>query len=430
MILVLWLIVWLIDGFSSVHRPTVPSHPEPHQICHSTFSSIEFTLTDVESLLSKLDVNSSTGPDDISPYLLNRCAKSLSYPLSLIFSKSLSEGVVPSAWKRSIVHLLYKKGHRYNPLNYRPISITSVCCKTLERIVVSHLNEYLDSNLIISERQFGFRRGKSTVDQLILTYDEITKFYNEGYVIDLGLLDFEKVFDVVNHETLLDKLFEIGILPPILFWIKDFLVGRTMNVLVDGILSDDKGVRSGVPQGSVLGPILFLIFINHICSTLQCYYVLFADDLKLYVKLRFRPDFQNIDIALFQHDLDIINKTAKSWGLSFNLDKCVILRFMRGNSSVHNDTPYYMDGHPLKFVDTHTDLGVTINKNLKYHSHIHNVARKAGGLAANFLKSTVCRSEEFMLELFKTHQTRNGLCVSSLEYWLRGRLESFRVGPT
>ena len=393
----------LADGFSSVYRPDIPSHPEPHQSSNSSFSTFMFTLADVEALLSKLDVNSSTGPDDISPFILNRCAKTLSYPLFLIFSKSLNEGAVPSVWKRSIVHPLYKKGPRYNPLNYRPISITSVCCKTLERIIVSHLNEYLDTNLIISEKQFGFRRGKSTIDQLILTYDEITKFYDEGYVVDLGLLDFEKVFDVVNHETLLDKLFEIGILPPVLFWIKDFLVGRIMNVLVDGVLSADRSVLSGVPQGSVLGPILFLIFINHICSTLQCYYVIFADDLKLYVKLRLRSDLQNIDMALFQHDLDLINKVAKSWGLSFNLDKCVILRFMRGNSSILNDTPYSMNGHSLKFVDTHTDLGVTINKNLKFHTHVHEVARKAGGLAANLLKSTLCRSEEFMLDLFKTH---------------------------
>ena len=148
----------------------------------------------------------------------------------------------------------------------------------MERIIASALMDYLENNNILSECQYGFRAGRSTEDQLLIVYDDITRWYDQGYTVDLLMFDFSKVFDVVNHDLLGVKLELIGITGKVLHWIKDFLRERTMSVKVENSHSDDRSVDSGVPQGSVLGPILFLIFVNFVCSSLNCKVVLFADD--------------------------------------------------------------------------------------------------------------------------------------------------------
>lgn len=346
------------------------------------------------------------GPDNLHPRLLSSCP-SLAYPMFKIFVTSLTEGALPALWKLSDITPIFKHGTRSAPLNYRPISLTSVCCKALEKIVAEKINVYLEKHTILSPDQFGFRRGRTTDDQLLLTYNFVSSGLDAGYVVDVVLFDFSKAFDVVNHPVLLQKLQSIGITGSLLVWIASFLVGRSMRVSVAGVKSSPRDVKSGVPQGSVLGPLLFLLYVNYLPSSILNHCKIFADDLKIY--LRYCPS-SVVSLAVgtssCQNDIDNICEVASSWGLDLNKKKCVVLRFQRGTvpwQHIGTLSEYFLQGHTITRVDKHKDLGVLVDSCLRFHPHIRSVVNKAAGMSANFLKSTLCRSQVFMQTLYKTH---------------------------
>lgn len=212
--------------------------------------------------------------------------------------------------------------------------------------------------------------------------------------------DYSKAFDVVNHEILLTKLRCLGINGQILSWVSSFLTDRTLQVCVKGHKSRPKEVLSGVPQGSVLGPLLFLVYINHVASQLSSNFKIFADDLKIYALIdQSNPDAE----ALVQTDIATLSHTSESWGLNLNASKCAVLRFMRGSRSAVSSPVYVLNGNLLPVLNSYRDLGVTVDTSMKFHEHIDSLSHKASGLCHNFLKSTVCRTPEFMTFLFNTH---------------------------
>ena len=393
----------LASSFSSVFCKVAPTCQEPHQVHDGHINPVNVSVEGVEARLLSLDSSTAMGPDGIHPLVLKNCAKQLARPLSVIFQRSLSEGLVPKAWKRSVVIPIFKKGHRFVPLNYRPVSLTPICCKTLEHLIADHLMDYLSEHNILTHHQFGFRRGRSTVEQLLLVYEEIYRVVDSGKTMDLILFDYSKAFDKVCHKILLDKLKSIGIDGKLLNWIASFLEGRKMQVAVKGQLSNCRPVESGVPQGSVLGPLLFLIYINHIGSNLSSSYKIFADDLKLYACVNpSMSDARPGAAQSMQTDIGTLHRTSESWGLTINRDKCAVLRFAR-NSRGQAPPEYFLDGSPLPTCKTHGDLGVLVDDKLKFHEHVSSVAHKAFGLCQSFLKSTVCRTPEFMMFLLTTH---------------------------
>ena len=390
----------LLDTFSGIHITTVPSNPAPHQQCEAVLDEIDILPSEVHTLLRELDPNSCMGLDGLHPQLLKSCASTLTTPLYMIFRQSLFEGKLPLSWKFSLIVPIFKKGSRHDPKNYRPVSLTSVPCKSLERVIAKGLYAFFTDNSILSEEQFGFRPGRSTEDQLLLTYEEITEGLDNGFPVDIIMLDFSKAFDVVCHAILVDKLSQIGIQGRLISWLQDFLVGRTMQVLVKGTTSNTREVKSGVPQGSVLGPILFLLYINHIASNLTCSYKVFADDLKIFMKLdKVSPLTSAHDL---QRDIDLLHTTASSWGLAMNFQKCAVLHFRR---KFHTLTPtsYTLNGDMIPCVSSYSDLGVIVDNEMKFHEHCSQAACKAGGVAHNFLKSTRCRSRDFMMHILKVH---------------------------
>ncbi|KAK4321887.1 hypothetical protein Pmani_007350 [Petrolisthes manimaculis] len=344
-----------VSAFASVFITEHLPNPFPHQTCQDTISTVVFFPSDVKTQLLSLKTDSAMGPDNLHPRMLKECASQLAYPLYLIFRSSLSLGYVPAKWKVSHVTPIYKKGSRCDPLNYRPISLTPIPCKSLERLVTKALFGFLQDNLILDDSQYGFRAERAVSDQLILTYNLVTLWYDQGSTVDLILFDFVKAFDRVHHQTLLDKLQSVGISGNLLQWIKSFLLDRSMRVSVGGSLSNNVPITSGVPQGSVLGPLLFLIYVNYIGSSLTCKYMMFADDLKLF--LHHPGDPSSPASAILQFNIDTLAATASSWGLKFAPGKCVHLCFRRGLGGPFNHE-YYLDGIALNQASSHKDLGI------------------------------------------------------------------------
>ena len=390
------------DTFASIHTTTIPANPAPHQQgeADAVLEDVSFRSADVFVILSHLDPNTAMGQDGLHPQLLKSCAASLTAPLFMIFKKSLQERSLPLVWKAALVIPIFKKGTRHDLVNYRPVSLTSVPCKILERLIFKGLYTFFSDNQILTDEQFGFRPGRSTEDQLLLTYDEISSCLDSGSPVDLIMFDFSKAFDVICHAILIEKLRLLGVQGSLIGWIEDFLVGRTMQVLVKNTTSDTRVVSSGVPQGSVLGPNLFLIYINHVASNLTCSYKIFADDLKIYMKLdRNAP---HASAASLQEDINLLYSTAASWGLAMNFRKCAVLRFRR-RFQVDDPFPYSLNNNLIPDVSAYRDLGVIIDSDLKFHDHCTSSAAKAAGVAHNFLKSTRCRSPDFMMHILKSH---------------------------
>ena len=413
------------SSFASVFSTETPANPSPHQTFNGTLSRVSVTPELINSALADLDSNSAMGPDGLHPIVLKKCADELIFPLQIIFKRSLTERRLPIGWKKSFVIPIFKKGPRSNPLNYRPISLTSVVCKTMERIVCSQLRHYLECNSLLSSEQFGFRAGRSTMDQLLLAYHFVSKNTDLGGVTDVILFDFSKAFDVVCHDVMIEKLKSIGLKGDLIGWIHSFLQDRQLQVSVKTELSRPRQVDSGVPQGSVLGPLLFLVYIDSVAAQLTSEYKVFADDLKLYACVKYRSgSTPTVPTTTVQRDIDTLHSRAASWCLKMNPSKCAVLRFTRSRANVEPPV-YFLGDQQIPFVERHADLGVIVSSDLKFHEHIRDVVRKASGLATSFLKSSVCRSPDFMMFLLTTHIRPVIEYCSCL--WHTGYLEDLRA---
>jgi hypothetical protein len=347
--------------------PDLPDDPNlPH------IEDIRATEQDVSDLLSILDPNKAYGPDDISPKVLKEGAPAIVDSVTKLFNLSLSTGIFPTAWKLANVVPIYKKAEEYLTSNYRPISLLSILAKVFERVVFKYLFNYFRDNFMISVWQSGFLPGTSTVTQLIEIYDQFCKAVSAGKDIRVVFLDISKAFDRVWHEGLLYKLKSHGIKGTLLRWIRSYLADRQQRVIINGAKSEWGSIKAGVPQGSVLGPLLFLIFINDITYVIRhCKIRLFADDTCLYIEVD-DPDAAAVAI---NRDLEHIQNWADRWLITFSPPKTEDMLISNKRPRPHPDLT--LDGQPIKRVETHKHLGVHLTKDLSWKTHADETAKKA-----------------------------------------------------
>ena len=324
---------------------------------------------------------------------LKHLSKELSLPLSIIFNKSLSEGHVPELWRLSEVTAIFKKGARNSPNNYRPVSLTCVICKVLESLIADLIRQYMENNNFFTDCQHGFRSHRSCVTQLLQVLNDFTSFIEDKQNFDVIYLDFSKAFDSVPHKRLLIKLKSYGLSGTLLKWIESFLTNRRQRVKVNNSFSNFSNVTSGIPQGSILGPILFIIFINDLPDVVMNICKIFADDSKVY-----GPSTNHVEI---QNDLFKLMDWSEMWQQKFNVDKCSVIHYGRTNEN-HK---YYMDKdhkHELKSSAKEKDVGVTFSKNLKFDEHIQIVTTKANQIVGMIKRSFTFMDTDMFLKLYKS----------------------------
>ena len=328
--------------FNDVEQGEIPRLYGPD---YPDIADLYISIQGVEKLLRNICPTKAAGPDSISCCFLKECSSELAPILSQIFNQSLLEGEVPSDWRNANVAPVFKKGNRDLAENYRPVSLTCVCCKIMEHIICLHIRSHLDEYGILSCLQHGFWKFKNTQ-------------------IDMAVLDFSKAFDTVPHKRLLGKLSFYGVKGDILSWVQAFLEDREQKVVVDGRSSSSEAVTSGVPQGTVLGPLLFLLYINDLPSVVSSQVCLFADDCLMY-----RPIRSVEDQAAMQRDLDSLERWGDTWGMRFNAKKCHIMTLGRGRSTLMHF--YSSCGEILSSLDSRFKIALLlpIRHSIEY-SHI------------------------------------------------------------
>ena len=381
----------LNEFFSSVFTfediDNVPS-PKIREI-NETLTSIETTPETVLKKLGGLNPNKSFGHDNCHPYMLKELASEICQPLSILFNQSLREGAHES-WLKAVITAIYKKGKRSDSGNYRPVSITAVISKVMESIVRDAIVSHMMINNLFAEQQHGFVPKRDCITQLLLCLEEWTAMVECGKPFDIIYTDFSKAFDSVPHKRLRVKLESYGIKADILRWIRSFLTGRTQCVNVDGVRSGWKKVVSGIPQGSVLGPILFVIFINDLPEEVFFNFCkMFADDCKLYGAVN--------QVNLMQADLTNMERWSEKWQLPFNASKCKVMHLGTNNERMK----YVLYDRQLDTTNSDKDLGYYVDNELKFHVHTAAATKKANQIVGVIKRSYESLDAKTICMLYK-----------------------------
>lgn len=387
----------------TVEANKVTDDIHPRNIQHK-MSDLIITESDIKQRLSKLNTNKSPGPDTLHPRIFFETKEIIAYPLLYIFKYSMLKCEIPKDWATANISAIHKKGSKSEANNYRPVSLTCVACKLLESIIRDYLVNYFKQNNLFSNRQYGFIKGRSTVLQLLTMLDDWTDKLENGGQIDVIYTDFEKAFDKVPHSRLLNKLRGYGISEALIGWISSFLIDRMQRVRVNGSFSRWVPVLSGIPQGTILGPLLFVIYINDIeDSSLQSSNLfLYADDVKMYKHCNDIGDASRL-----QADLRVIENWSETWLMKLNINKCKVITYSRNEPIEFN---YYINGIKLDRVHTFKDLGVTFDTKLKFTNHVNNVVNKANSVLGVIKRNFQYLSKESFVTLYKA------MVRSHLEY--------------
>lgn len=373
----------------------------PDRECQS-INDIEITKEAIKEAMKEIKASSAPGPDELPAYVYNEFADELAHPAMLIWRKSLNSGTMPDGTLLSLITPIFKGGDKGNPINYRPISLTNHLIKVFERVLRKALVNHLESNGFINITQHGFKKGHSTITQLLAYYDSILTMLEEQQEVDVIYLDLAKAFDKVDHNILLLKLQKLGIKGKVHKWIEQFIKNRKQQVRVNNVLSTKHWVISGVPQGSVLGPLLFIVMMIDIdVSIKNAMLGSYADDTKLWQVIK--------NQHLLQQDLQSIYQWIETNNMMLNGEKFEHLHY--GRTATENINIYTTHtGENIKHTQQVKDLGVTMSSDAKFSTHITNMVAQAQKLSAWILRTFKTRQTYPMITLLKS------LLIPTLEY--------------
>ena len=291
--------------YATVFTRSESDLPVKKNVTESIIDDIDVSVERVMNTIDELKENSAPGPDKISNKIIKELKEQLALPLSILFRNSLDSGEVPSEWKESTITPIFKKGKRCDPGNYRPVNLTSNTCKLMEKIVKVDIESHLEKH-VLGNSQHGFRRGRSPQTNMVEFLDKLTSWLDEGKSVDVIYFDFSKAFDKVCHKRLAVKMEAVGIKGKVKAWVCEWLRGRRQKVVVDGVESGWEEVGSSVPQGTVLGGVLFILYINDIDEVIRAFMRKFADDTKIAKIVESEGDAKEL-----QKDIDKMMRWAK-----------------------------------------------------------------------------------------------------------------------
>lgn len=388
--------------------------PKLKNLTSNPLEDITFTKEDIEKAISEIDTYSSCAEGDIPAIVLKNCKSELSYPIWKIWNESMETGIIPPEFKFQTITPVHKKASRAKPENYRPISLTSHLIKIFERVLRKIIVAYLEKNKIICRNQHGFRKGRSCLTQLLKHVDLILNNFLYNSDTDAIYLDFAKAFDKVDHQILLEKIHAYGIRGKVHSWITSYLSDRTQTVVINGKKSNPAPVISGVPQGTVLGPILFLLYINDLNTCVEHSFLSsFADDTRITKEIK-----STTDVNSLQTDLDASVKWSKNNNMKLHTSKFELLCHATNSSTSLKELPfssqYYeyttSDGSIITPTPMVRDLGINIVPDLTWSPHINIITDSARKMAAWCLSVFADRSASTMMHLYKS------LIRSKVEY--------------
>ena len=338
----------------------------------------------------------SRTPDNVPIYFIKRVIGPILQPLIYLFNSFLNQGFVPWQWKMARVIPVFKKGNRNKVQNYRPISLTSSFCRLFESIISKRILNHLQLNSLLTPKQFGFLPNKSTSSNLFTCYHKWLVAFSSNQVTNVVYTDISKAFDTVSHPKLISVLKNYGLNNSIITWIKNFLANRQQQVSIGNTLSKLLPVWSGVPQGSVLGPLLFIIYINDIKNCSQILHPvgdlsLFADDAKFFCT----------DENLLQSSLDLLTSWTQSRQLNLAEKKCKTLEICK--PSKRQSTKFILNNHELTSTSNIKDLGIYISSDLKWADQISFIYNKASVVSYQILKTFQTNNFSTFIKLYSTY---------------------------
>jgi hypothetical protein len=366
-------------------------------------TEIQLSITETLNALKILKLSYSSGPDNIPAFILKAASNYLSYPLTLIYNRSLETGIFPKSWKTCNIFPVHKSDSKNNIKNYRPISILSACAKTFEII----LKSYFTSSIypIISSKQHGFIPKRSTTSNLVTITTDLCNSFNKRLQTDVIYIDFSKAFDKIDHKILISKLSQTNIHPSLIAWTHDYLTNRSFNVIFNGYQSSNFVINAGVPQGSILGPILFILYINDLPDVItSCNYLMYADDVKIYKEIH-----SDNDSIMLNSDLSHITNWCLINKMSINVDKTFFIRFTNKHYPIKYN--YQLNNNNIKELTSTKDLGVIFDSKLSFNLQIKSVYTKAyRSLGFIHHRSKEFQNSSTLIYLYKT------LTLPILEY--------------
>ena len=358
--------------FASITSVEGENDTLPNLPCYdvNSLSEIRVSVEETINALSQVNKSSAVGPDGVHNLALFHTRMSIGVTLTYLFNQCLSQCIMPKYWKLSHIIPIHKKGPEDLTANYRPISLISCTSKILECLVHNKMMSFFVENNFICPEQFGFLTKSSCCSQLLEVVHKISETLDNRLTAKLIFLDLSKAFDKVWHTALLYKLKCLGIKGKLLAWLQDYLTGRVQRVSLGGILSDIVYILAGIPQGSILGPILFLVYINDIAQIIKCILRLFADDNILMACGRDQVEC----VLQLQPELDNFIAWAKSWKILVNPSKTQVITFGRTVSDQINVT---IGDDPIMEVFSHKHLGVFLQEDLKWNVQIDSMIKSA-----------------------------------------------------